>query len=149
MKRIITLILVILQAMVLCSQPQNGRPHFSPEEMKQHLNEFITREAHLTPDEAQKVMPILETMLKEQWKLAKKETEAIHTAWQTKTESDFERAIDKATDLAIESKKVERRYYKKMHSVISWQKVLCVRRAARKFSMEALKKFEPRKRQSK
>ena len=123
---------------------QRGSRHeFSPERYRQRLEEFVTREACLTAEEAQKVLPTLHEMMEHQRKCHDEAREAMRSCGNDASEADYERAVTKALTLDLESKRIEAEYYKKMHGVLTWKKLHSIRVALWKYQREALRRFSP------
>ncbi len=119
------------------------RHEFSPERYKQKLEEFVTHEAGLTPEEAQRLFPMLHEMLAKQLHNNNAQREAMRSCGENASEADYEKAIKQTLALDVENSRLEQDYYKKFHSVISWKKIHAVRMALWKFQMEALRRFTP------
>lgn len=151
MKKLITLLI----AMALCvgihaQNPFSGRfnvprKEFNPEQYRKDMREFVIREAKLTDTEAAKFFPLLEEMHTKQYTLMQQQRE-----WMQKgrkgvclSEADYEKIITQTTSIDVEMRKLEQTYFKKFHTVLSWQKVYAVRLALNRFQMEALKHFNP------
>ncbi len=147
MKRIILSLACTLFAISIMAQPgeqkNNGRKHFSPEEYKQKMEEFVTSEADLTQAEAQKFYPLLHEMLGKQRKNNHQARELMRKVNESTSENEYANIIEKSISLDIENKQLEKEYYQKFHSVLSWKKIHKVRNALYKFNIEALKKFTP------
>ena len=145
MKRIMIALCCLLMTTMSFAQG-NGqwqRHEFSPERYKQKLEEFVTREAGLTPEEAQRLFPMLHEMLAKQLHNNNAQREAMRSCGENASEADYEKAIKQTLALDVENKRLEQDYYKKFHSVISWKKIHAVRMALWKFQMEALRRFTP------
>ena len=103
----------------------------------------MTREAGLTTEEAQKVLPMLHEMLQRQRKNNDEARDAMMSCKEGASEADYERAVTKALTLDLENKRIEGDYYKKFHSMLTWKKIHAVRIALWKFQREALRRFSP------
>ena len=148
MKRIIVICCCFLTTALSFAQQggnngQGRRHEFSPELYRQNMEAFVAREAQLTPDEAQRLFPILHEMLGQQRRNNEAQREAMRSCGENATESDYEKAVKRVLELDVENKRLEQDYYKKFHSVISWKKIHAVRFALWRFQMEALKHFTP------
>ena len=149
MKRIaFTLVCIMFAAGVMAQEPNDkgARKHdqFSPEKYYKHMEEYITKEANLTDEEKTKFFPVFKEMLEAQRKIVEQEREMMKSYRTAKTESDFQKLIEKATELQVENKKIEQTYYKKFGKVLTWEKVCKVRIAQTKFNMHALRRFSPK-----
>lgn len=143
MKKYILTTICIIFTLMAFAQQNNPRRRFSPEEFKNRMEAFITKEACLTQDEAQKFFPMLHEMLEKQRETNGKSFGIMRKGFTAKSESDYQNIIEEVTDLEIENKKIEKNYYKKFHSVLSWEKIHKVRIAINKYNMEALRRFTP------
>ena len=148
MKKSILFILGVFFALTSMAQVTQ-RKRFSPEEYKHRMEFFIAKEACLTQSEAQKFFPLLHEMLEKQRENNRKTHEIMRKGFKAKTESEYQNVVDEAITLEIENKKIEKNYYKKFHTVLSWEKIHKVRIALYKFNFEALKKFTPHRPQKK
>ena len=130
----------------IAQQQNQERPHrrFSPEDYKKMMEVFISKEAELTKEEAKLFFPIFHEMQEKQWKINGQQIEVTKKSYgKDLTEKDYEEIMDKITTLEVENKKIEKEYYKKFHTVLSWKKIHKVHRALFKFNMETLRKFSP------
>lgn len=148
MKRLFFTFITCLMVSVLTMEAQQGnngnnRRTFSPEAYKQRLEEFVTREACLTPEEAQKFYPMLHEMMELQRKNNDNARLLMKNFKESMTEAEYAEIIEKSLEYEVENKKIEQKYYKKFHSVLSWKKLFSVRNALFKFNMEALRRFSP------
>ena len=151
MKRLATLLLTLVLCIGIHAQNQGGARHneprkeFNPEQFKKDMREFVTREAKLTDAEAARFFPMLEEMYEKQHQLTRHQRELMQKGkgGTALKESDYENIIVQSTNMDIEAKKLEQSYFKKFHTVLSWQKVFAVRQALNRFHMEALKQFHP------
>lgn len=150
MKAIVTLVLCFSMVLPMAAQQnwqqrnqQQGQRQFSPEAYNKRQEEFVKNEAGLTQQEAQNFFPMMHEMLNKQREVQGKIHHTIMQGMNAKTEADYEQHIKLITDLGIENSKIEQTYYKKFHSVLSWQKIYKVRVALQQFNMEVLKMFTP------
>lgn len=139
------LILAVATSFAQQNEKHDGRKRFSPEDFKRKMEAFVTKEAGLTQQEAQDFFPLLHEMLEKQRDLNDQQRELMQSGEKNLSEAEYEKIIDKATNLEIENKKLERTYYKKFHAVLSWKKIHKTRCALFKFRMESLRHFAPPK----
>lgn len=141
-------LLALLTVSVLHAQ-QNGngqrpREEFSPQSFDRHMEQFITDHAGLTHDEAVAFFPLLHEMLAKQRENNDRARQALEQCKDCHAgEAQYEQAITAAIDLEEENKRVERTYYRKFSTVLSWEKIYKVRTALVDFQMEALRRFSP------
>ena len=147
MKRLIFILTLLSMTIGMAAQQggQKGRDRhlFSPERYNQRLEEFVTKEAGLTADEAVRLFPLLREMQEKQRKNNEAAGAAMMSCKDGSSEADYEKAVNRATALDLENKKIEQDYYKKFHTILSWKKVHALRVALWKFQMEALRRFTP------
>ena len=152
MKKIFLIIITLAFGLSIYAQQNNGnrqrgrqRTEFNIEQYRKHMFDFVEKEAQLTCEEKQKLMPLLEEMLKKQHQLMGKQSELMRNAFRNPqlSEEECSNIINKGLAYEVESKKIEQTHYKKFHSVISWKKVLMVRGALMRFNREALRRFNP------
>lgn len=146
MKRLFVNILICcfsVAAMAQGNHPQ--RRDFSPEEYWNGLRDFVTREASLTTEEADGFIPMLKEMMEEQHKNNRRSFELIRSCNEGTTESEYGTAVKQLLEIEVDNKRIEETYYKKFHTVMSWEKVFKVRHALYKFNREALNRFNPRR----
>ncbi len=147
MKRIFINILMLCFSLASIAQGNHPqRRDFSPEEYWKNLKEFVTQEAGLTSEEADGFIPMLKEMMDEQHKNNRKSFDIIRSCNEGTTESEYGTAVKQLLELDVENRRIEETYYKKFHTVMSWEKVFKVRHALYKFSREALNRFNPRRR---
>ena len=88
---------------------------------------------------------MLKEMMEEQHKNSRKSFEVYRSCNEGTTESEYGTAVKKLLELEVENRRIEETYYKKFHTVMSWEKVFNVRRALRHWNREALNRFNPRR----
>lgn len=129
MKRLTILALMALFTMSLMAQQnsEQGKPRFDPKEFQQRMEEALTRQAELTPDEAKAFFPIYKEMKEKQRGIGVQ----IH---QLKTqckpdEAAYTAAITKIKQLLVESAQLEQSYYRRLLEVVPASKVFKVMKA--------------------
>ena len=151
MKRIFSYIIVCLLFSVNLQAQNipNGRQHrqehrqFNPEEFDKWMESYITNEVGLNAEEGKKFFPLLKEMRIKQFRNDQQGREIMGKLNDNSSEADYEEAINKVLELDLQNRKIEKEYYKKFHSVLSWKKIHKVRFAIQKFNMEALRRFTP------
>ncbi len=143
MKRILTAILTFAVTLATSAQENIQRREFSPEEYWKILQEFVTREAELTKDEAEGFYPLLKEMMEEQSKNGGKKFDVYRSCNEETTEAEYEVKVKQLLEIEVQNRQIEENYYKKFHSVMSWKKVFKVRNALYRFNREALNRFKP------
>lgn len=150
MKKTILFALCAVFAIGVFAQHDSGRrARFSPEKYKRHFEEYVVKKACLTEAEASAFFPLFHEMRDKQRTMAREINKLSRDSKNAQADSDYERIVERMSNLEVEQKELDRLYNKKFHAVLSWKKIFMVRRAAHEFNMEALKKFYPsRKRHS-
>ncbi len=146
MKKIITFaVCLMLTLMTTAEAQENNRRKFSPEHYKARLEKFITEEAGLTKEEGEKFFPMLHEMMEKQRETNRESFRKMKQSKEITSDADFQKIVMDLAELEIKNKQIEKEYYAKFNSAISWERILKVRQALHKFNMEALKSFTPRR----
>lgn len=147
MRRIVFVCLVCLSALGAYADgpweqfPQNGFPRqgfpqqnfqqqqqrFSPEKYQADLEQYITKEACLTPKEAAAFFPLFREMQKKQRALYNKMREDVRI--KPTDEAACKKMIQKHDQVELELKSIQQTYHNKFFSVIPASKVFDVIRA--------------------
>lgn len=142
----IALLLTLALPAARSEHPQQQHPErkeFSPEAFNQHMEQFITERAGLSPSEASAFFPLMHEMLAKQRANNDQQRQLMEKCGPQATEKDYEQAVTRSLELEQENKNIERAYYQRFHSVLSWEKIYRVKNALVEFQMEALRKFAP------
>lgn len=131
----------------VCQQPQPGReqperrPPFNPQEFRKKVEGYITKEAHLTPQEAQAFFPLYHQMKDQQRNLQTKINRAIQRVEREKlTEADCKRIIAFVQKMQEQFNRIEKNYYDKFAKVLPANKLLRVMNAEHNFGREMFRK---------
>ena len=143
MRRLVIIGLVCLSALGASAQnfprqgfPQQGFPQqnfqqqqqrFSPEKYQADLEQYITKEACLTPQEAAAFFPMFREMQKKQRALYNKMREDVRI--KPTDEAACKKMIQKRDQVELELKSIQQTYHNKFFSVISASKVFDVIKA--------------------
>lgn len=137
MKRLIIGCIAFLLALsVSATEPQQK---FSPEKFQAELEQFITEQACLTPQEATKFFPLYREMQKKQ--------RAIFNQMRTEgkikpaDEAACKKAIQRRDELELELKSIAQTYHNKFFCVLPASKVFDVIMAEDRFHRRALKNW--------
>ncbi|MBP5731697.1 MAG: hypothetical protein J6W50_03205 [Bacteroidaceae bacterium] len=124
--------------------PQTER-RFSPEQFRQKCDCFIINYAKLTPQEAQKFLPLYHAMKDEQRKLMREKGGMEREATKEENVNDKQslKTLDRMIAIDRQVIDIEQDYQKKMLKVISASKLLKVRVAEKKFERQMLHKMAP------
>ena len=111
-------------------QQQNGQQQqqrFSPEKYQADLEQYITKEACLTPQEASAFFPLFREMQKKQRALYNKMREDVRI--KPTDEAACKKMIQKRDQVELELKSIQQTYHNKFFSVMSPSKVFDVIKA--------------------
>lgn len=139
------MVLTLLVSITMFAQENENdkRKIFSPEDFKRKMEAFVSKDANLTPYEAQRLFPILHEMFDKQRDINEEKRKIMRNVNDKTSEAEYCQIIERVSDLEIEEKNIEKRYYKKFHNVLSWKKIHNVRRSLVRFNMEALRRYAP------
>lgn len=154
MRNFIFLLLVSIASLATHAQQPNGpwqkpwaqpKQQFSPEQFVKDMKAFVINEAKLTQEEADKFFPMWFEMYGKTQAVQKKIRELqreAHKSQAQMTESQYESTINEICKLEVKDKQIEQAYYKKFHSVLSWEKIYKVRNAINAYHMRAISMFQ-------
>lgn len=138
-------ILFFFVAMMLCSASLKADPNckFDPKQYRQALQQYITAQARLTPQEAARFFPIYDEMRAKQRVIFR----SLSTYRKGKPDSEKEclRVIREHDKNEIEMKRLQQTYHSKFLKVISASKLFEVIKAEESFNRKAFKKVSGRK----
>lgn len=145
MKRILVFVFCLTLALVSmnATEPQEK---FSPEKFQAELEQFITREASLTPEECAKFFPLYREMQQKQRAVYKQMRELGRN--KPADEASCKQAVQKRDALELEQKRIQQTYHDKFFRVLPASKVYDVIRAEDRFHRFAFRNFSNRPRQS-
>lgn len=140
MMRKLTTILLFL-ALTITGMAQNFNPQqppkFSPEKFQADLEQFITKEACLTPREAAKFFPIYKEMQAKQRSVYERQRQL---GWgKPADEKGCEKAIRQRDEYDLELKRIQQTYHNKFLSVIPASKLYDVLKAEDRFHRQMLR----------
>lgn len=142
MKRLASIIAMVLLLTLQVSAQENKQPRFNPEEFRAKLEAFITQRACLTQEECAKAFPIYQEMKDKQRNLKQQEYKLKRNCMQSAKEKDYQDALSKITELRIEAAKIEESYYKKMCKAVTAKKAYAIMLAEDAFHREVLNNIE-------
>lgn len=131
--------LLSVSAFAFADEPQK----FSPEKFQAEMEQFITKEACLTPEEAAKFFPLLREMHKKQ--------RAIHQQIKKECkikpvdECDCKKVVQQRDVYELELKNIQQTYHNKFFSVLPASKVYDVIKAEDRFHRRAFKNWSKNK----
>ena len=142
MKKLSITIVCLLVTMMAFAQ--EGPMKFSPEKFKADLQEFIVKEAKLTPQEATKFLPLFGEMHEKQRAIYARQRELRKTP--PTDEAGYKDAIKKADQMDLELKTLQQTYHNKFLNVLPASKVFEVIKAEDRFYRDMWKHWGHKKR---
>lgn len=143
MKRFrLTILFSMLLTAVCFADEFQDRPRFSPQEFMQKREEFIIKNAGLSPAEAASFFPLYRQFEKEKMKIEKKIGGLMHKAFDSGVdEKEAQSIISEIDKLQLQKVKLENSYHQKYRKAITAQKILRVFQADWLFSRHVLKQM--------
>lgn len=138
MKKISFIFVSLLLAIAVTAQDghqKHGR--FSPEWFQAALEQFITKEACLTPQEAASFFPIYKEMQAKQRAIFERQRQLAKV--KPTDEKGCEKAIRQRDEYDLELKRIQQTYHNKFLSVISASKLYDVLKAEDRFHRQMLR----------
>jgi hypothetical protein len=133
--------------MLLAVSAQEPKKKFSPEKFQAELEQFITNEACLTPQEATKFFPLYREMHKKQ-RSVYNQMKALGKI-KPAEESECRKSIQKRDELELELKSIQQTYHNKFLGVLSASKVFDVIKAEDRFHRKTFRNWGNGKRPEK
>lgn len=136
MTRSITVLFFVfsLFTTVLFAQERGKKPHMSRDEFYNLLQDFITKEANLTKQEAAKFFPIYKECQAEKFKLNEKIWDLRKAAHKKEmTEEEYKTMFDKTAKIKVQIQELENGFVEKYHKAISYKKIFAVKNAESRF----------------
>lgn len=137
MKRYLLSIAVLLLSvmLVMAHDPQK----FSPEKFQADMEQFITKEASLTAEEAAKFFPLYREMQQKQRAVWNQMKDMGRN--KPADETGCKQAVQKRDELELEQRRIIQTYHNKFFKVLPASKVYDVIIAENKFHRFAIRKF--------
>ena len=140
MKKILTIVVILLTALTVKAEtPQQ----FSPEKFQADLEQFITNEANLTPEESKKFFPLYREMQQKQ-RVVFKQMKDLGVK-KPADEAACKKALEKRDELELEQKRIQQNYHKQFLNVLPASKVYDVIKAENHFHRTAFRKWRHQK----
>lgn len=163
MRKLTVILLNMVMTLVVMAQPhahqgqrqgfsgrqQGGMPQmqqqmkFSPEKFQADLEQYITKKACLTPQEAAKFFPIYKEMQSKQRAVYERQRQL---GWvKPADEKGCEKVIRQRDEYDLELKRIQQTYHNKFLSVISASKLYDVLNAEDRFHRQMLRGWSPKR----
>lgn len=140
-KRIITLSLSLLLVLGLSAQPRPRK--FDPKKFEADLEQFISTEAGLTPQEAAKFFPLYREMRKKQFAYFNQDRFDRHV--DMSDENQCENAIRNKDNREIKMKEIQQTYHNKFLRIMPATKVMRIIKAEDKFHRQTFDRVVKRR----
>ena len=137
------IILITLFLFTLTSASAEEQQKFSPEKFQAELEQFITKEAGLTADEATKFFPLYREMQGKQRAIYKQMKDLGKN--KPADEKACRKAVEKRDELELEQKRICQSYHEKFFNVIPPSKVYDVIKAENRFHRRAFRNWSQSK----
>lgn len=136
----ILLLLSFFMTTAVAQQQAKKRPPFNPAKFEADLEQFITTDACLTPQEAAKFFPVYRQMMKKQRVLFDevRRTRQINS----RDNEACAESIRKQDELDLQIKLLQQEYHARFMILLSPSKVLAVIKAEEKFHRQMFKKMK-------
>ena len=139
MKRLTSIILLMILALTIVAQDQRQQPQqkFSPERFQAELEQFIAKEACLTAQEKAAFFPIYKEMQAKQRAVFDRQRQLGKV--KPVDEKGCEQAIRKRDEYDLELKRLQQTYHNKFLGVLSASKLYDVLKAEDRFHRQMLR----------
>ena len=137
MKKVLISMMFLLAGVLICQADEPQK--FSPEKFQAEMEQFITKEAGLTADEAAKFFPIYREMQQKQRAVFGK----VRQEGRVKPTDDAscKKLVQRRDEVELELKKIQQTYHNKFFTVLSASKVFDVLRAEERFHRRAFRNW--------
>lgn len=142
MKKLCFMFFALMTTVILCAQEQQ---RFSPEKFDAELQEFITNEAKLTPQEAAKFFPIYKEMQAKQRALFERQRQLVSQCPQD--ENACKKAIRERDEIDLEMKHIQQTYHERFLEILPASKVYEILKAEDKFHRQMFRRYNRNKSQ--
>ena len=142
MKQFLIIILFLLSvSTVSADEPQK----FSPEKFQADLEQFITKEAGLTGDEAARFFPVYREMQQKQRAIYKQKRELGMK--KPADEESCRKAVEKSDELELQLNRLTQQYHCQFFKLLPASKVYDVIKAESRFHRQAIRKWNEHRQQ--
>lgn len=142
MKKYLLILIALCCSVTLMTAQSQQKRHFSHEEYCKKQQEFITKHAKLTPEEAKQFFPLFFELQKNKWEINKEARKRIKKDNEQKlTAEEYNNLINKIADAKIKIAQLEKSYIEKYLKIIPARKILDVQRAEDRFQREMIKRM--------
>lgn len=148
MKKIVFLLaVVILTGNIFAQEDKSeGKRNFNIEEFKTKQAEYFVKELQLTSDEAGKFTPVMQEYMKKRYEMNKalREAERALKKQESKTSTDYQKAINLIVDTKIKEANLQKDYYNQLSKILAPEKIYKYDFAEKDFVKQVLDKHWPK-----
>jgi len=124
---------------IAVSAQDHSQQKFSPEKFDAELQAFITKEAHLTPQEAAAFFPVYKEMQQKQRDLYNRQRAL---GWnKPQGEEACRKAIEESDAIDFELKRIQMEYHKRFFEMLPASKVYDILKAEQRFHRSMMKNW--------
>jgi len=145
MRKVLTIIYLSMLAVGMCAQQHNNNQQqgnterFSPEKFDTELQQFIVKEANLTPQESAKFFPVYKEMQRKQRALFERQRQLGNIKPQD--EKGCQKAIRDRDDIDVELRRTQQTYHNKFLDMLPASKVYDIIKAEERFHRRMLRRW--------
>jgi|ADurb_Cas_02_Slu_FD_contig_91_625867_length_906_multi_3_in_0_out_0_1 hypothetical protein len=143
---IFVLFLSIIPAISAHEGERDPRPRLSPAEFRAKMQEFITRDAGLTDDEAARFFPLYFKLDDQRRAINDRSWQLVHQGDNDNlSEAQYKGIIDGIYSNRIAIDKLEKEYTARFHKIVSYKKILRIHRSEIRFNRFLLREMRNKK----
>ena len=147
MKRMLNLFVALMLTTAVFAQGRIPQMRFDPQRFQADLEQFITREAGLTPMEASAFFPVYREMLNKQRALYMR---AGRNGFVKPTDdASCRKAILQRDELELQIKEIQKKYHERFLKILSAKKVFEAINAEDRFHRQSFQRFAGRRNRAK
>lgn len=148
MNRIFIAMIALMLSVAAGAQEKadSNRPQFSPEKFHSELEQFIVREACLTPEESTQFFPLYEEMRSKQRGVFDRMRRLNRV--KPADEERCREVIIELDNLEIEAKQIEQTYHNKIMTIMPASKLFDAIKAENRFHRRMLRKYNREQRET-
>lgn len=136
-------IATLLSVITFSANAQQNR-RMNMEEFENKKIEYITKEAELTKEEANKFFPVYNELSKKKFELHRQhrlKMEKMKSSKDNISDEEYRKLLENDVDVKLKEAELDKEYSSKLDDVIAPEKLYKVQQAERKFMQDAIRKF--------
>ena len=140
MKKLITILMLgVLTVGIYAQDDSHQQQRFSPERFEAQLQDYITKEAKLTPQEAAKFFPVYKEMQEKQRVVFERQRDLAKT--KPADEEGCMKVIKESDEIELELKRIQQTYHGKFLKQLPASKVYDILKAEQRFLRRTMKNW--------